>query len=182
MRRIGFGDLRLDCVHQGCAIYGRVCVEQPIVMTSLMTLVALCSVLPPGAGPREAAELLPMGTRIAICNPLYKVYLDATSGIRVDNPLSVVILPEDGGGGRGEEPFGPAPPPQPADASLSGRGEKGPRRRGVKFEGARRRKGSVPSALPAELAAPPMRAAALARVPVPRRPLAFGAGERSLVH
>lgn len=32
------------------------------------------------------------GTRIAIRDPYYKVYMDGTSGIRVDNPADIVFL------------------------------------------------------------------------------------------
>lgn len=48
--------------------------------------------MPEDARVSQVRCLLPEGTRIAIKAPYYKVYLDGTSGIRVDNPADVMFV------------------------------------------------------------------------------------------
>lgn len=54
--------------------------------------VSLYNLLPGSAKLSEVRQLLPEGTKLAIREPYYKVFLDGTSGIRVDNPADVVFL------------------------------------------------------------------------------------------
>ena len=95
--------LQLGQRHTGSRVEGTVCckaVRQVAVQilledamdSSHAVKVSLYNLLPTSAKMTAVHQLLPEGTKLAIRDPYYKIFMDGTSGIRVDNPADVVFL------------------------------------------------------------------------------------------
>ena len=105
LRHIPVAALQLDQQHKGCRVEGTVCCKatrhvavqvlmEDAITSSHAVKVSMYNLMPTSAPMKDVRRLLPEGTKLAIKEPYYKVFLDGTSGIRVDNPADVVLFTE----------------------------------------------------------------------------------------
>lgn len=103
LRHISVASLRLDQRHKGFKVEGTVFCKatrqvavqvllEDVKNTSHAVKISMYNLVPASARMSQVRHLLPEGTKLAIKDPYYKVFLDGTSGIRVDNPADVVFV------------------------------------------------------------------------------------------
>ena len=105
LHHIPIAALRLGQRHTGCMVQRTVCCKatrqvavhvllEDVKNSSHAVSVSMYNLMPTTTMLTEVRRLLPEGTKLAIKDPYYKLLLDGTSGIRVDNPADVVFLRE----------------------------------------------------------------------------------------
>ncbi|WIA16369.1 hypothetical protein OEZ85_013065 [Tetradesmus obliquus] len=106
-------ELQLDAVHKGHVLFGTLVVDA-LLMSSVQTVLEDEEVQvvklhiyntpqlrrnTPAGQPADIAaaqRVFPKGQRIAILEPYFKVMMDGSLGVRVDNPAEVILLDESG--------------------------------------------------------------------------------------
>lgn len=119
LKRITLSELRIDTIHRGCILVCRTIVK-PFKLTAVLSLVedpiveesqetarmtesdvaverlALYNFIVDLPGPRsDVSDRLPLGTRLFIKEPYYKLGGDGFPTLRCDNPADVVLVPND---------------------------------------------------------------------------------------
>lgn len=110
---ISVAQLRPGMTHTGCVLRGTLIVP-PLASMGLVTLLddgaagyvklAVYNLLPPGARgmseaerERAAALRLPKGARVAVVEPFFKLMVDGSYGVRVEDPRELVMETRDPG-------------------------------------------------------------------------------------
>ncbi|KAI5071599.1 hypothetical protein GOP47_0013850 [Adiantum capillus-veneris] len=104
LRPIHIRNLQVNCHHQGRVLYGELCVE-PLKMVAVQTIVldeaghaaklSVYNALPNQHFVQKMGTLFRKGLKVAIKEPYFKVAMDGSLIIRVDNPADFVRNPKE---------------------------------------------------------------------------------------
>lgn len=103
LKHIPVAALQLGERHGGSRVEGVVCCKatrqvavqvllEDALNSSRAVKVSMYNLMPTSTKMTDVRRRLPEGTKLAIRDPYYKVFMDGSSGIRVDNPADVIFL------------------------------------------------------------------------------------------